>query len=302
MGKPFRPLLAAPADFNVLDYTDMVASPKYDGIRAIVIDGVVLSRSLKPIPNLHVQELFCHLEYFDGELIFGSPTSPTCYRDTYSAVMSEDGKPWVTFFVFDHIKHMNETYAARLELLQEQMCEEAAFSDHEMVSLVEQHVVKDAAHLDQLEERFLRLGYEGLMLRKLRGPNSAYKQGRSTVKQQTLLKVKRMESSEAEILEVIELQRNLNEAVKDERGYLKRSSHQENKVGGGIMGALRVRDIVDGSIFDLGTGFTQEEREWFWQHQGEVLGRIVTYDHFPVGRIDLPRHPSYKGLRDKTDM
>ena len=59
-----KPMLAAPSDGNDLKYPIMV-SPKLDGVRAIIIDGVVMSRSLKPIPNKYVQSLF-GLEKFNG--------------------------------------------------------------------------------------------------------------------------------------------------------------------------------------------------------------------------------------------
>ena len=43
-------------------------STKFDGVRALVIDGIVYSRSMKPIRNKHVQKLFGKPEYngFDG--------------------------------------------------------------------------------------------------------------------------------------------------------------------------------------------------------------------------------------------
>src|SRR5574340_811751 len=96
----FRPMLASPVDFDKLKYDDLYLSPKLDGIRAVVIDGVVMSRSLKPIPNRHVQKRFRHLEYYDGELIVGPANSPTVYRDTNSGVMAKDGDPDVRFHVF----------------------------------------------------------------------------------------------------------------------------------------------------------------------------------------------------------
>ena len=50
----------------------------------MVREGAVYSRSNKPIPNKAVQAKFSTYEHFDGELIFGDPTSKTCYRDTVS--------------------------------------------------------------------------------------------------------------------------------------------------------------------------------------------------------------------------
>lgn len=288
----FKPLLASPVEFDKIDYTDLWMSPKLDGIRAVVINGVVMSRSLKPIPNPYVQKLFGHLEHYDGELICGSPTSPSVYRDTNSACMSRDGEPDVTFYAFDHVAEPDADYITRYEQLE----------GSANVKVLNHDLVTDLADLEAIEQDYLDEGFEGAMLRKARGPNSKYKFGRATAKSNTLLKLKRMASDEAEIIDVIELEHNLNEATIDERGYTKRSTHQENKVGGGVMGAIVVRDIKDGCVFSIGTGFTAEDRKVFWDQRDAMVGRLVTYDHFPVGRKDLPRHPSFKGFRAPEDM
>ena len=88
MTRSFAPMLASDAELDKLRFP-LLASAKLDGVRAVVKNGVVLSRSLKKIPNDYVQSLFKHLEHFDGELIVGEPTSKTCYRDTVSGVMSK---------------------------------------------------------------------------------------------------------------------------------------------------------------------------------------------------------------------
>ena len=83
-------------------------SPKLDGIRATVIDGVVMSRTMKPIPNPTVQELFGKKKYngLDGELIIGNPCDEQAFRNTTSAVMSHAHmvgkmKDLLHFHVFD---------------------------------------------------------------------------------------------------------------------------------------------------------------------------------------------------------
>ena len=67
-----KPLLACEVDIDKVDFPIYV-STKFDGVRALVKDCVVYSRSLKPIRNQHVQRLFGKPEYegFDGELIVG---------------------------------------------------------------------------------------------------------------------------------------------------------------------------------------------------------------------------------------
>ena len=53
----FKPMLAGKADLDNIKFPVM-ASPKLDGVRVIVHDGVVYSRNFKRIPNDHVQALF----------------------------------------------------------------------------------------------------------------------------------------------------------------------------------------------------------------------------------------------------
>lgn len=288
----FKPLLASPVDWRYIDYSNLWLSPKLDGIRAIVIGGVVMSRSLKPIPNAHVQLLFgrAELEGYDGELICGEPNSPTVYRDTNSAVMSRDGQPDLRFYVFDHIGDPGLEYQQRFDRLQL----------HDGVHLLDQHSPRDEATLLALEEGYLNVGYEGVMLRRYHGPLSRYKFGRSTAKEGTLLKLKRMESSEAEVIGFEEEMQNCNEATTNSLGHTERSSHKAKMLGKGRLGALVCR-TPDGIEFNIGTGFTAADRSALWAERDRVIGRIVTYDHFPLGRKDAPRFPSFKGFRSVID-
>src|SRR5271165_5455497 len=101
----FRPMLAAKTEGRNLIYP-LYASPKLDGVRAIVRHGQVVSRTLKPIPNRAVQRMFGleALEGLDGELIVGESTAPDVYRRTVSAVMTEDAVPDVIFYAFDVVQ------------------------------------------------------------------------------------------------------------------------------------------------------------------------------------------------------
>lgn len=291
MNTKFRPLLAVQADLDSLDYTDMWCSPKLDGIRAIVIDGVVMSRSLKPIPNKHVQALFRYFEFYDGELIAGDPTSKSVYRDTASAVMSVEGRPNVTFFVFDHIETPEEDFNWRNSKLE---------NDGD-VKVLPQHPIANKADLESIEAMYLEQGYEGVMLRKARGPNSKYKFGRATTKSQTLLKLKRFVDDEFEVIGFEERTRNDNPATTNALGHTERSSHKENKVGRGDLGALVCR-TADGLEFNVGSGFDDELRRQIWTNRENVRGKLVKVKHFSVGVKDLPRFPTFLGFRDKDDL
>lgn len=295
MSKPFKPLLAKEVDFDQVDYGNLWLSPKLDGIRAIVIGGVVMSRSLKPIPNLHIQDMFGRPEYehFDGELIVGPANAKDCYQQTNSGVMSIKGTPDAQLWVFDHIENPIEEYFRRYDRLP---------YDMRGVVKVLQHPVETREAITDLEEHYLGLGYEGVMLRAFQGPRSFYKYGRSTPKEGTLLKLKRFTDGEAKIIGFEEQMRNDNEKVTNELGRSKRSSHAENLVGKGTLGALTVEDLESGVVFNIGTGFDDKTKQHFWDERPSWLGRIVKYKSFKIGVKDLPRFPVYLGLRDPLDM
>lgn len=290
-----KPMLAATVEsYDQLTFP-LLASPKLDGIRVMVVDGVLVSRNLKPIRNKYTQELWPLklMEGFDGELIVGDPTSPTCFRDTSSGVMSVGGEPKVEFWAFD--KYDCEKFDYRYKLLQQNVKN----VNRATVRVVTQTLIKDAFALHEYEQRMIDRGYEGVMLRHPRG---LYKQGRSTLKEGHLMKLKKFADSEAEILEVIELDHNMNEKTTDALGRSKRSSHKAGKVKGGVMGALRVRDIHTGVEFQIGAGFTDADRDAYWRQRKGAVGTIIKYKYFPTGSKDKPRFPVFLGIRDKADL
>ncbi len=292
----FKPMLAATlTDVSAVRFP-VLASPKLDGVRAIVKDGVVVSRSLKPIPNRHVQELFGYddLEGLDGELIVGSPTAPDCYRSTVSGVMREDGHPNVVFHAFDWVGSTGP-FRGRLAQVNEK-CPPFVGS---VRCAVPHALIVVPSELDTFETKCLEQGYEGVMLRD---PNGAYKFGRSTLKEGGLLKLKRFSDSEAEILGFEERMHNTNEKLRDERGYAKRSTAQDGLVPCGTLGALLVRDIHTGVEFSVGTGFDDATRAGIWANRHRTLGALVKYKHFSIGNYDKPRFPTFLGFRDPIDL
>ena len=285
-----------------------LGSPKYDGVRALIIGGVVLSRNFKPIPSARVQTLFGRRELngFDGELIVGPPTSSTCYRDTMSGVMSVDANPRdVRLYVFDDFTR-SVPYAEQQIPYSDRLQELAARLKnlkHEHVSYVQHERVTSLGLMTALEERYLGEGYEGLMLRD---PRSPYKHGRSTEREGYLLKVKRFEDGEAVVTGVEELMHNTNEVTKDALGRTARSSHQANLVGRGMLGAFLVRDLKTDVAFKIGTGqgLTEDDRKRLWGNDrgASLIATVRKYRFFPSGSKERPRFPVDLGARDPIDL
>ena len=291
MSDLFKPMLATDADLDKLTFP-LLASAKLDGVRAVVRDGIVYSRSNKPIPNQSIQQKFSRLEHFDGELICGDPTSKSCYRDTVSVVMSLD-KPAdnAGFFVFDHVEDGCRPYSKCHGMLRKNPWPDS-------VILHEQVLCESLDDVLGYEAECLEDGYEGLILRD---PEAPYKNGRSTVKEGYLLKLKRFIDDEATVIGFEERMHNGNVATKNELGRTARSSHKENKRGRGDLGALLLR-TPEGVEFSCGTGLTDSERSEIWANQDRYLGKLAKYKYFPVGVKDLPRHPVFLGWRDVRDL
>jgi DNA ligase-1 len=289
------PMLAATVE-NVKDLVyPVLGSAKLDGVRCIVEDGVPLSRNAKPIRNKFVQKWFHEhdeTEGLDGELIVGPPNVHETYRVTNSAVMSTDGEPDFNYYVFDHVLKDDAPFSARYAALLKQ-----PFT--ERVVVLEQCLIKNEEELRAYEENAINLGFEGLILRKLDG---RYKHGRSTMKEHLLMKLKRFTDAEAEIVDLQEEMQNLNISQMDAFGHTERSSHKENMRGKGTLGALVVRDLKTDVEFNIGSGFDAQERARLWKDGKKLIGKIVKYQHFPVGAKDKPRFPTYLGFRDQDDM
>lgn len=293
----FRPTLAVNADFSKIQYP-VYASPKLDGIRASVVDGRLLSRTLKPIPNKAIYEHLSKpwLTGLDGELIVGNPTNLTVYNDTVSQVMAHDkGSNKVTYWVFDLHNHTGDFTTRNLALRKYCSTLDAAIP----IVQLEQKWIATEDEMIGYEAHCVGAGFEGIILRS---PDAPYKFGRSTVKEGYLLKVKRFVDSEAEIIGFEEEQFNGNVAQTNELGRTKRSTAKAGLVGKATLGAFLVRDTVSGVEFSIGTGLTAMQRHDFWTHRDAYLGKLVRYKFFPVGVKVAPRHPVFTGMRDARDM
>lgn len=279
-----KPMLAATVeDVAALRYP-LLASAKLDGFRAFVENGVLLSRNRKPIPNLHTQEKFKHLEGYDGELVVGDPTAKDCFRQTSSGVTTESGEPAVHFMVFDNVTYVNNTFDYRLEHISD-----AYRLPHTLIGGPE--------HLLEYEEAVLDMGYEGVILRD---PKAPYKFGRSTLREQGMMKLKRFLDSEGVVVGFDELMHNSNPETRNELGYAAHTSHKAGLVGRGTLGALRVQ--WQGMEFGIGTGFDDANRQLIWNHRPTFLGKLVKFKYLAIGMKDKPRHPVFLGWRDPNDL
>ena len=295
MTKVFKPLLAvACEDVTKLNYP-MLLSEKLDGIRMSVHNGVCMSRSMKPIPSTAVQAKFGRSEYegYDGEIIYGDKNAKDVFNKSTRACMShkfpeELDINELKFYVFDQIN--DDVYSGRWWYIRP--------DEQNQVIKLRNFTVNSPEEVQELEAEFLAMGAEGVMLRS---PAGRYKQGRSTLKEGILLKVKQFVDEEAKIVDFEEKMHNDNEATVGELGQTKRSSHQENMIPCETLGALVVHSDKWG-VFRIGTGFNDVQRQEIWDNQEKYAELLVKFKYFAVGIVDKPRFPVYIGIRHEDDM
>ncbi len=285
-----KPLLAGKFNSEKAKFP-YAATPKIDGIRFLMVGGAALTRSFKPIRNEYLQKILSSNlpEGIDGELTSGS-TFQEC-----SSIMRIKGEPDFKVWIFDFVNPKGE-----LKPYKERMDELRKFENFNIPSyeILFPKIVSNQEQIDQLMINNLNAGYEGLMLRD---PNGIYKFGRSSVKENILLKVKEFMDDEAEIISFREKMINTNEGLKDNFGRTKRSSCQDGLKPSGTLGGFILRNS-EGLEFSCGSGLNDALRDEIWKNKSKYLGKLVKYKFMSKGIKDLPRHPVFMGFRDETDL
>ena len=285
-----KPLLAGKFDSEKAKFP-YAATPKIDGIRFLMVGGAALTRSFKPIRNEYLQKILSSNlpDGIDGELTSGS-TFQEC-----SSIMRIKGEPDFKVWIFDFVNPKGE-----VKPYKERMDELRKFENFNIPSyeILFPTIVSNQEQIDHLMINNLNAGYEGLMLRD---PNGIYKFGRSSVKENILLKVKEFMDDEAEIIAFREKMVNTNEGLKDNFGRTKRSSCQDGLKPSGTLGGLILRNS-EGLEFSCGSGLNDALRDEIWKNQSKYLGKLVKYKYMSKGIKELPRHPVFIGFRDEIDL
>jgi len=291
-----KPLLAANYDEAKLNFP-LIAQPKIDGVRGLTPEGRLVGRSLKTHANLFTTARFSEPQYayMDGELTVGPTNAEDLCRVTTGALNRIAEEPNAIWFVFDDIRpHMlDKPYEARLEALARRA------EDLPFLRVIESKVIYTLDDLLEYDSANLDAGMEGTILRRIDG---VYKQGRSTVRVGELLRIKRFTEEEAVVDSIEEGNFNGNEAKKNELGRTARSSHQENMVPNGMVGAMQCTDVKTGEKIKVAAGcMPHADRLHYFQNQAELIGQVIKYKHFPVGAKDKPRFPTFQTIRAASD-
>lgn len=312
-----KPMLASDYVESKIQFP-VIAQPKIDGVRALNMDGTLTGRSLKKHANKYVTLFFSqpYLAGFDGEMAAQKETHPDLCRLTTSALSTIEGNPFILWWLFDYVTEETKDlpYHKRLSILTGKVNDfhrSETQGPEQHLRIIPWILAHDMEELLKFDQACLDAGFEGTIIRD---PVGKHKQGRSTVREGGLLRIKRFIDAEIVVTYIIEGDKNGNEAQINELGQQFRSSHQQNMVPNGMVGAMLgtlLKDVVSdgktlfhkGETVKVGAGkMPHEDRKRYFQDQSLLLGQIVKFKLFPKGVKDKPRFPTFQSVRSPTDM
>lgn len=294
----------------------VIKQPKIDGFRGVFINDWLTARTMRRFNNLHTCNFFSQIGFkgFDGEFAAESETHPRLCHLTTSALNTVGGEPWLMWHIFDYVtsQTLNMPYIARLQMghdrVQRLKNDRPELGAH--VQTIPWKIVNNMDELQNEIEADLDNGFEGSIIRKVDG---RYKEGRSTVKEGLLLRIKPYIEVDAVVDELIEGQKNLNEATFNHAGYTTRSTHAENMIPNGMIGSMQCTLCEDvtflgktihrkGDPIKVSAGkLTHGERDFYFHNPERILKRRIKVQIFPVGIKDKPRHPTFQSFRSDAD-
>lgn len=267
-------------------------SPKIDGFRCILGPQPLTSR-LGPYRNPYLNRELKGLlrePLLDGELTVGGKRGKGVLQRTSSGLTNGQGEPDFTLWVFD-TPQFGYGFRDRLQLTRQIVRD----IDHPRVRLLKHRLLTSRDEVSEFLERCLAMEYEGIITRSVDGP---YKEGKSTLREQYMLKVKPFDTAEGRITGWYEEMENTNEAKKDATGKSKRSSAKDGKRPKDRLGGFILEDCKTGGAVRVGGGFSKRQRIGLWEIRHTLRGVLVRYKKQRMGEKDNPRHPNFVDFVD----
>ena len=269
-----KPMLAKKfEDYESRIEYPVFVQPKLDGVRAIWDGQTLRSRTGHVFMSMIgvKRELLANFRDFplDGELYCHSmgfdEISGTCRR--------HDGDDFrITYNVFDYPDQYVDL-TARIKCLRELFSPEALPSKKLLrVILVPTQEAKSREEIEVLMNSSVAAEYEGVMIRN---PKSKYQFCRT----KDLLKYKRWKTSLAKI----------EGMLAGEGKHL------------GRLGALKIHGS-DGWECEVGTGFSDFEREKLWNEQEVWIGQFIEVKFQETTQNGVPRFPVYLRMVNPSDL
>lgn len=283
-GEGQTPMLAYNGKWTMADIRWPVAvTPKFDGIRCLIKNGIAWTRSGKRIQNKEACRMLreCNgLEGSDGELML---TGNKTFHETQSYLMSRDTKledgVTLMYLIFDNFLQPQLGYIDRINRYFHLV--QCSSAPNELVlSKVSPILVANETEFNKLAKENTK--QEGLIVRSMDGP---YKHGRSTLKEGYMLKYFLTKQVECIIRRVNPMMENRNPDTKE----------KHNLTAIQLVGSFTVTCEEFGS-FSVGSGLTLKQQRHYWKEK--PYGKTIIVEYKPYGTKDKPRQPIIKEIRE----
>lgn len=252
----------------------VLASVKLDGVRALRLNGTLVSRTFKEIPNKSIRERSMKLPGgFDMELW----NPELSYNEIQGIVMSKEhaDSDKIQFHILDWCRE--ETYGHRCTYIVNWLLAAPSL----MLDVRFETPITRTNNIEVYRTLLAaeRDCAEGICFRT---PMSPYKQGRSTLKEQYLVKLCRWIRDEVKIV-----------------GFGEQIETGKRAMGKQTLGYMICED-KNGNRVDVGSGvgLTERLRQFIWDNQSKYNNKTITIKYKPCGTKDVARHPIFVGFRE----
>ena len=304
MSKFKKPHLACDMDLDKVVFPIWVQY-KIDGVRGMVQDAKCTGRSLKAMKNKKLTAYFSD-PIFDGmdfEIGATHPNDPDLCRLTTSLTGTIEGELPKFIVVFDYLtpELLDYEFSGRMAALEVYYNSfKDLFPTEVEIYISPRYRIDSMEQLIAFYEDTLSKGYEGIIKRD---PDGKHKNGRATVKEDNYLRLKPKGDAEGTFIRCEEAMKNNNVATTNALGHTERSSHKENKVGKGMIGAFWIKDLKTGQEIKIGAGkMNHDDRKYYFEHQDELADKLFKYNFLDTGAKDVPRHARFHSFRNKEDL
>jgi DNA ligase-1 len=251
-----------------VDWNDgWYASRKLDGVRCLAIiddkgDVNFYSRAGKEFTTLDslkpsIKKLGLTNMVFDGEVCMVDENGNEDFQGIIKQIKRKDHtieKPF--YYIFDLLTIKEFSDKESITTLSERLETARAYVMNDDYIGVLKQILADDMVMETMMEKSKREGWEGLMLRK----DTTYKGKRSA----DILKVKKFYDDE---YVVVDLENAINRVIVD----------------GKEVEEMMLKNVViehKGSRVQVGSGFSHEQKRYYYENPSEILGKQITVQYF----------------------
>jgi len=303
-----------PFDYEHIQYP-VLGSGKLDGMRAIIRDGGIFSRThIRQNEKLHTY--FQHVVnavHQEGLVLDGEIWSPTL---AFNQIMSAIHKPFVVgvdlqFHVFDIMteeewyRGTERPFLDRVQHYTDWVTRRFAAEtvpSWNVIQAVDQARITTPEDLEKLMVYALSRGLEGCVIRD---PQGQYKHGRATLREGLMYKFKVWETLDAQIIgfeqstEMIKLLES--ERKRTASGLLKNETSRDKRQLVDAVASVHLQDREGNTFFaSSGPGKVFDAAGLTWATRETFKGKWVEVRHQSHGKHKKPRMPSV--IRFRPDL